>query len=123
MQQETEREKTFRVRWPSPGSSPAQLLAQHMYLLHITLSDGPASSQDLSHLGDNGVVVHASHSHHLITPRAREQRGQGSPNMDVSITQKQHAGERQGAKENVTCPEVGAVTMMWDKDRRGGGAG
>lgn len=52
---------------------------QFVYLLHITLSDGSASSQNLSHLGHDGVVVHAGHSHHLVAPRAGRAEWLGQP--------------------------------------------
>lgn len=62
---------------------------QRVYLLHIALSDGPASSQDLSHLGHDRVVVHAGHSHHLVAPKAGQSRAvRAALGGHGSITQK-----------------------------------
>lgn len=76
---------------------------QCVYLLHIALSDGPAGSQDLSHLGHDRVVVHAGHSHHLVAPRAGQSRAEqlGQPWVATAPSpKKQHAGGKQEAKRN-----------------------
>lgn len=75
-------------------------IPQRVYLLHITLSDGPAGSQDLSHLGHNRVVVHAGHSHHLVAPSAGQSRVvRAAPGGHGSITQKATCWREAGSKE------------------------
>lgn len=72
-----------------------------VYLLHIALPDGPASSQDLGHLGDNWVIVHAGHSHHLVTPRARQSRAVRAAWMaTVPSPKTHHDEEKREAKRN-----------------------
>lgn len=83
--------------WPLPQH---RRFLQRIYLLHIALSDGPAGSQDLSHLGHDRVIVHAGHSHHLVTPRAGQSRVvRAAPGGHGSITQKATCWREAGSKE------------------------
>lgn len=98
---------------------------QCVYLLHITLSDGPAGSQDLSHLGHDRVVVHAGHSHHLIAPRAGQSRvvraalgGHGSITQKATCwreagSKEKHPLQGQGLSRGVST--TGTVLVVWDK--------
>lgn len=73
-----------------------------VYLLHITLPDGPASSQDLSHLGDDWVIVYAGHSHHFITPRARQSRAVRAVWMATAPPPKTHHDGEKGEAKRIT---------------------
>lgn len=98
---------------------------QRVYLLHIALSDGPASSQDLSHLGHDRVVVHAGHSHHLVAPKAGQSRavraalgGHGSITQKATCWREVRSKEKdplQGQDPSQGVSTTGTVLAVWDK--------
>lgn len=110
---------------PAPHGSARPLpghrqLPPRIYLLHIALSDGPAGSQDLSHLGHDRVVVHAGHGHHLIAPRDGQSRAvREAPAGHRSITQKATRWREVGSKEKPT-PGPGPISRH---EQHGGCAG